>query len=91
MHATRKNTQVLIGPVLDEGRFKSIKIYTLSYLLTHGKFKNLYFIAGAGMVCVSHVFVYNAVDINKIVTVSSTKLSSYTYAQVTAGLKLYLG
>ena len=43
------------------------------------------------MVCVSRVFVYNAVDINKIVAISSTIPPSYTYAQVTAGLKLYLG
>ena len=43
------------------------------------------------MVCMSHAFVYDAVDVNKIVAVSSIKVPSYAYAQVTAGLKLYLG
>ena len=62
----------------------------LSYLPTHGEFDNLCFISIAPMVCMSCAFVYNAVDVNKIVAVSSTKPPSYAYAQVTAGLKLYL-
>ena len=28
-YATRKNKQVFIGPVLEEGRFKLIKLYTI--------------------------------------------------------------
>ena len=42
------------------------------------------------MVCVSHAFVYDAVNVNKIVIVSSTKPLSYPYAQVSTGLMLYL-
>ena len=42
------------------------------------------------MVCVSRVFVYNVVDVNKIVAVSSIKLPSYAYVQVTAGLNYTL-
>ena len=38
----------------------------------------------------SHAFVYNAVDVKKIVIISLIKLSLYTYVQVTTGLKLYL-
>ena len=62
-----------------------------SYSPTHGEFENLDFISVAPMVCVSHTFVYNVVDVNKIVRVSSIKLLSYICAQVTTGLKLYLG
>ena len=40
------------------------------------------------MVCVSHAFVSDAVDIN---SVSSIKLPSYAYVQVTAGRKLNFG
>ena len=43
------------------------------------------------MVCVSCAFVYNAVNINKIIIIPSTKPPSYSYAQVTTGLTLYLG
>ena len=41
----------------------------------------------------SHEFVYNAVDVNKIIIIISTNPPSYKYmyAQVTTGLKLYLG
>ena len=65
--------------------------YTPSYSPTHGEFKNLCFISVAPMVCMSRAFVYDAVDVNKIVAISLTKPPSYAYAQVTAGLKLYLG
>ena len=40
------------------------------------------------MVCVSCMFIYDAVDVNKIVAVVLPKPP--TYAQVMAGLKLYL-
>ena len=40
------------------------------------------------MVCMSRAFVYDVVDVNKIVAVSSTKPPSYAFVQVTAGLKL---
>ena len=62
-----------------------------TYLPTHGEFKNLCFISVAPMVCVLRAFVYDAVDLNKIVAVSSIKPPSYAYLQLTAGLKLYLG
>ena len=39
------------------------------------------------MVCMSHAFVYDVVHVNII---SSTKLPSYPYAQVTTGLTLYM-
>ena len=42
MHATKKNTQVLIGPVLKEERLKSIKSY-----------KSLFRFCIAATVCVS--------------------------------------
>ena len=38
------------------------------------------------MICMSRVFVYDAVDVNKIVAVSSIKLPSYPYAQATVTL-----
>ena len=53
-------TQVLIEPLL------KTQTYTPSYSPTHGELENL---PVAPMVCVSHVFVYNAVDVNKIVAV----------------------
>ena len=77
--------QVIIEPLLRKGNVKSIKP---SYSPTHGEFENLYFISVAP---IARVFVYDAVDVNKIIAISSIKLPSYTYAQVTAGLKLYLG
>ena len=55
--------QVLIEPLL---RQRSLKSITPSYLPTHGKFENLCLVSVAPMVCVSHMFVYDAVDINKI-------------------------
>ena len=79
--------QVCIGPVLEEGRLKSIKTI---YHLIRLEFENLCFVFVASTVWVSRVFVYNAVNINKIVIVSSTKPPSYAYAQVTARLKLNL-
>ena len=91
MHATRKNTQVFIGPVLEEGRLKSIKTIIPSYSPAHGEFENLCFVFVASMVWVSRAFVYDVVNVNKIVIVSSTKPPSYAYAQVTARIKLYLG
>ena len=78
--------QVFIGPVLEEGRLKSIKtIHHLICLLIWSSF-----ISVAPLVCVSRAFVYEVVDVNKIIAVSSTKPPSYAYAQVTARLKLYL-
>ena len=68
-----------------------LNLYVASYSPSHGEFENLCFISVAPMICVSRVFDYDAVDVNKIVTVSSIKLPSYTYTQVTAWLKLYLG
>ena len=42
------------------------------------------------MVCASHAIVYDVVDVNKIIAISSIKLPSYAYAQITAGQKLNL-
>ena len=46
-------------------------------LPTHGEFKNLCLISVALMVCMSRVFVYDTVDVNKIVVISSIKPPSY--------------
>ena len=45
------------------------------------------------MVCMSRAFVYDVVDVNKIIAVSSIKPPSYAYAhaQVTGGWKLNVG
>ena len=89
MHATRKNMQVFIGPVLEEGRPKSIKIihHLICLLMVSSKI----FVFVASTVWVSRVFVYNAVNVNKIVIISSSKPPSNAYVPVTARLKLYLG
>ena len=42
------------------------------------------------MVCVSLAFVYDAVNVNKIIIISLIKPYSYVYVQVTTGLKSYL-
>ena len=82
--------QVFIGPVFEEGRLKLIKtIYHLIRLLM--KSSKIFFFSVASMVCVSRAFVYNVVNVNKIVIVSSTKPLSYPYVQVSTGLTLYLG
>ena len=77
-------------PLLRKGSLKLNKL--IHHLIRlHGEFENLCFASVAPMVSVSHTFVYEVVDVNKIVAVFSVKLPSYAYAQVTAGLKLYLG
>ena len=74
-----------------EERVKLIKtIHHLIHLLIESS-KIFVFVPVALMVCVSHVFVYDAVGINKIVIISSIKLPLYVYVQVTKGLKLYPG
>ena len=62
-----------------------------TYSPAHGEFDTLCYVSVASTVWVSRAFVYDAVNVNKIVIVSSTKQPSYAYAQVTARLKLYLG
>ena len=52
MDATKKNTQVFVGPVLEEGRLKSIKTIIPSYFPGHGEFENLCFCSPNG-VCVT--------------------------------------
>ena len=87
MYYKENFTQVLTEPLLRKGSVKPIKpIYHLQ-----GEFENLCFISVAPMVCMSRAFVYDVVDVNKIVAAYSIKPPSYAYAQVTAGLKLYLG
>ena len=66
----RKNKQVFIEPVLEEGRLKLIKAMYHLICLLMGSSKSL-FCSVAPVVCMSCAFVYNPV--NKIVIVSSTK------------------
>ena len=50
-HATRKNMHGFIGPVLEDGRLKSIKtICVPSYLPAHGEFETLCFVFVASTV-----------------------------------------
>ena len=95
LHMLHRNfTQVLIKPLLRKGSvIKSIKpMYHLICLLM-GSLKIFCFISVAPIVCVSRVFVYDAVDVNKIVAVSSIKPPLYaylllvTYLQVITGIK----
>ena len=82
--------QVFVGPVFEEGRLKLIKtIYHLIACSWSG-FEKLCFVSVASMVCMSHAFVYDAVNVNKIIIISSTKPLSYPYVQVSTGLTLYL-
>ena len=46
------------------------KNYTLSHLPSYGEFENLCFVFVAWTVSVSRAFVYNAVDINKLLPLS---------------------
>ena len=62
MHATKKNTQVLLGQYL-ENEENCIP----SYSPVHGELEDLCFVCVAPTVCVSHAFVYNVVNISKIV------------------------
>ena len=71
--------------------FSQAQSHILSYSPVHGEFEHLCFISIAPMVCVSHAFVYDAVNVNKIVIIFSTKPPSYPYVQVSTGLTLYLG
>ena len=90
MRAKENFMQSLIKPLLKKGSLKLVKpIHHLIHLLWG--VRNHCFISVAPMVCMSCVFVYDAVDVNKIVAISSTKPPSYAYVQVTAGLKLFLG
>ena len=80
-HATKKNMQVFIRPLLKERR--------LIHLLMESS--NIFcFVPVAPTVCVSRVC-NDAGNVNKIVIISSTKPPSYPYAHVTTGLALYLG
>ena len=90
MHARRTNMQVFYQASTRRRKTQVDLNYTPSYSPTHGEFENLSVISVAPMICVSRVFVYEPVDVNKIITISSTKPPSYAYAQVTARLKLYL-
>ena len=91
MHATRTNMQVSIRSSLRETSFKSVKpiCHIIMYICME-----LCFISVASMVCVSHVFVYNVVNENKIVISTSIKSFSFVYAKLCAsdyiGLKPYL-
>ena len=60
-----KYLQGLMGPAISKGSFKSNKpCYSPGY----GEFENLCFVSVAWTVNVSRTFVYNAVDVNKIIT-----------------------
>ena len=73
------------------GQRSKTQIDMLSYSPAHGEFKNFCFVFVVSTVWVSRTFVYDVVNVNKIVIVSSTKPPSYAYAQVTVRLKIYLG
>ena len=69
MHVTKKKFL--------SGHFSEKK--ALHQSLTHGEFENLCFVSVSPMVCMSCVFVYDAVNINKIIVIHSTKPPSYLY------------
>ena len=54
-----------------EASLKLIKSHTLSYLSALGEFQYLRLFLVTLMVCMSHAFVYDAVDLNKIIVISS--------------------
>ena len=81
----RNNTQVFIKPLFREGRLKLIKLYTPSYPSAHEEFENLCFVSAASMVCMSHVLVFNIVDIKNH---HHFFAFVHIYAQVTSGIKL---
>ena len=81
---------MFIKPFLSEARLETIKTIP-TYLPAHGESENLCVVSVAPTVCVSRVFVYNAVDVNKIVVAFLIKHPSYLYMQVTAWQKPYLG
>ena len=69
----QKITQVFIMPLLREGRLKLIEtIHHLIHLLMES-LKSLFHL------CVSYALVYDAVNLSKIVVISSTKPPSYPY------------
>ena len=87
-----KNRQVFIGPILKEGRWKSIQtIQSPSYSPVYEEFENVGFVSVVPTECVSRTFVYDIVNVNKIIIISTTKLPSYPYEQVITGLTVYLG
>ena len=62
--------QVFIGPLLEEGRLKSIIIMHYLIHLLMESLKLFY----SPNVSVSYAFVYDGVNISKIIVISSTKL-----------------
>ena len=74
--------KILMGPAIGKGNFKPTK----TILPGHGEFENLCFDSIPQKVRVSRAFLYNAVDINKIITVLLAKLLSYMNGQSFCGL-----
>ena len=66
---TGEYLQGLMGLAISEVN----KNYIPSYSPGYGEFKNFWFISVAWMVSVSRAFVYNALDINKIINVFLAK------------------
>ena len=62
--------QVLIEPLLREASIRSIKpmSYAPSYSPAHGELKYFCFVPVAPKVCASRVFIYDVVDINKLLS-----------------------
>ena len=85
MHATNKKMQAST-----RRRTQINSNYIPSYSPTHGEFVNLCYVSVAPTVCVLHAFIYNAVNVNKIIIISSAKSPPYPYTQATTGLTLYL-
>ena len=96
-------TQVLIKPSLRKGSvlIKSIKpIYHLIHLLMGVQKFHFCSPNGLHVTCIclrygrheqNHHRFFNKTAFIRLCVISSIKLPSYAYAQVTAGLKLYLG
>ena len=58
--------------------------YTSSYSPSHGEFE---YLSVAPTVCMSRAFVYNVVNINKIIIISTTKPPLYLYMLSDYGAK----
>ena len=84
--------QVLSGQFSKKKDSSQLNLHTILFACSWRVGKSLQiFVSVGSMVCVSRVFVYDAVNVNKIVIVSSTKPLSYPYVQVSTELTLYFG
>ena len=68
----RKICKFSLGQYSKKEDSSRLNLYTILFACSW-RVRNLYFVSVASTVCVTHAFVYNAVNVNKIVIVSSTK------------------